>query len=116
MAACFRISSNTGLNRLIICNLMKIHASHNPCGVGAAIAGKIHKGKSENCCLKPSVYRCFSALFIGNDPGNRKITVSLKKNNGLYQICRSHKLILRIWSAHKGGGQYHVVIVKILSA
>ena len=47
---------------------------HNPCGVGAAIAGKIHKGEVRE--LLPEAI-CFTVWFLScpcsfGDPGNRK--------------------------------------------
>ena len=114
MIACIRISSDTCLYCLIIRKFIKIHASHHTGRVCTSITGSINHRKSQHSSLQPAIDCCLTALLIGNDPTDMKITVILQDFHSSRKIFGKHKLIRCIGSTHKRCCKKYIITLKII--
>ena len=93
---------------------MKIHASHHTGRVCTSITGSINHRKSQHSSLQPAIDCCLTALLIGNDPTDMKITVILQDFHSSRKIFGKHKLIRCIGSTHKRCCKKYIITLKII--
>ena len=94
---------------------MKVHTPHNSGRMGTPIARCIHKGKTGNGSLKPSVHRRLSSLLICDNTAQLQICILFDHLDRISKIPGCHKLVFGIWSSHKGSGQKNRVVINLFN-